>query len=382
MRLSNNGRYMEHMFPDTQGPHREEFFEAVDTAIAEIDKRLEDHLTQLKPDHVINGVYVGHLGIIYTYYVIGNPMWEVMFKRLQSFIKEDSNRVTFLESNMFAAIMDGNEQLVYMYASRATEMDPKDCEVLYGRAGCLLGLIFARRRFPKWRLDVYIEELSRQILAEGRSPERDYLMWSWHGKEYLGAIHGVAGVLMALCLCGEESLRKVDPEAMNSVRRTAEYVLSHYKTEARNIQSSTKNTNDSLVHFCHGATGWVPLVCMLDRLFPGKFTDCAELLGEVVWRRGLIVNKGPGICHGIGGSICALLQLFHHTRCEAWLHKAQWFAFYLSENWKRLVPLADRPYSLFEGISGAEFALSATHIMTVDSTRFGNVTSLMPGFMI
>ena len=382
MRLSSNGRYMEHTFPDNRGPHREELFEAIDCAIEDIQKRLNDHLNVPKPGHKSDGIYVGDLGIIYTFYILGDPVWERMLKGLRNSLNLSDPRVTILESNMFAAIMDGNEDRVCQYAKRATQMDPKECEVLYGRAGCLLGLLFARRRYTGWRLDDYIGSLVRQIILTGKSRHREQMMWEWHSKEYLGAIHGVAGILLSLCLCGRETLDRIEPDALVWVKRTADFVLDHYSYCDGNLRSSSENEADTLVQFCHGATGWIPLVCTLDKLFPGQYTDAVQRLGTTVWKRGLIVNKGPGICHGIGGSICALLELFMHTREDKWLQKAQWFSFYLSENWKRLNPLADRPYSLFEGMCGSFYALSLTHTLTGDSTQFTESTSLFPGFMI
>ena len=382
MRLSSNGRYMEHNFPGDRGPHREEFFEAIDGAIADIQKRLNEHLGSPQPRHSVDGIYVGDLGIVYTYYILGDPIWERMLKGLYHTLEPTDNRVTFLESNMFAAIMEGQKDQVMEYAKRAAQMDPKDCEILYGRAGCLMGLLLAHRRYPAWGFDEYIRLLARQIFYAGKSENRDHLMWEWHSKEYLGAIHGVAGILLALCLCGRETLEAIDPNAFVCIEATARLVLERHSHRSGNVQSSTGHESDSRVQFCHGATGWIPLVCTLNKIFPGQYTDVARRLGNVVWTRGLIVDKGPGICHGMSGSICALLELFRETQEDEWMHKAQWFSFYLSENWKRLNPLADRPNSLFEGMCGTLYALTLTHTLTGDCTQFANLSSLFPGFII
>lgn len=383
MRLSSNGRYMEHDFPESKGPHREELFEAMDGAIAEIDRRLRNHLEAPHTDRQCSGVYVGDLGIVYTYYLLGDPAWKKMFKGISRVLNAPDSRVTFLESNMFAFIMEGNEGQVCSYAERATQMSSNECEVLYGRAGCLLGLLFAKRRWPHWNLDNYIRSIVKQILqAGGTSTKHNCLRWEWHSKEYLGAIHGVAGILFILCLCGREMLEEIDARALDRIKHTADYMIERYSTESGNIMPTTQSDSDELVQFCHGATGWVPLVCTLEKIFPGQFSVLAERLGSLVWKRGLIVSKGPGICHGMGGSICALLELFVLTGNDSWLHKAQWFSFYLSEHWKRVNPLADRPFSLFEGVGGAFYALSVTHLLTGDRNRFINSTSLFPGFIV
>jgi hypothetical protein len=210
-------------------------------------------------------------------------------------------------------------------------------------------------------------------------------MWKWHNREYLGAIHGVAGILYILMLCGENVLKKVLDNPLRIIDKTVKVVIQQYRFDGGNIMSSTENDTDRLVHFCHGATGWIPLLCLLSKV---QGVDCeyyqrlAVELGEVVWERGLIANKGPGLCHGIGGSICAILDIFATNRDYKWLYRAQWFSLYLSQNWKRFNPLADRPYSLFEGMSGAYYALSLVHIITSDRTKVDERKSTFCGLMI
>lgn len=91
-----------------------------------------------------------------------------------------------------------------------------ECEVLYGRAGLLYALLYLRsalcnsneqEREPLVDLisDTTLARLADSIMARGRCGARrqvlEYgtsnaaplppLMWSWHGKRYLGAAHGV-----------------------------------------------------------------------------------------------------------------------------------------------------------------------------------------------
>jgi hypothetical protein len=388
MRLSSNRRYIEHNFPSDRAPHEPELFEAIDIAISEIERRLIEHMEMLisssKSPDTEKGLYTGDLGIIYTFYTLGNPQWQKLFKTYT--IHGPSPRVTFLESSMFASIIHGHRQEVIEFAERAVRLDPKDCELLYGRAGCLHGILFAKRRYPEWiELDRYIEQLAQEIINAGYDSSRQHLMWTWHHKEYLGAIHGVAGILYILLLCGADVLKKVCEDPLSLIEKTVHVVTEQYRFDQGNIMSSTDSDNDRLVHFCHGATGWIPLICLLGK-YPG--VDCqfyhrlANELGEVVWSRGLITNKGPGICHGIGGSICGLLELFSFTGDDKWLHRAQWFGLYLSQNWKRLNPLADRPYSLFEGMSGAYYSLSLTHMITSDPTKLRDRNSTFCGFIM
>ena len=95
--------------------------------------------------------------------------------------------------------------------------DDGECEVLYGRAGLLYALLFLRSSITSERAgaptDVLstitglvsesnIQRLVNAIILRGKTGSALYhsefpretppaLMWSWHGKRYLGAAHGV-----------------------------------------------------------------------------------------------------------------------------------------------------------------------------------------------
>ena len=57
-------------------------------------------------------------------------------------------------------------------------------------------------------------------------------------------------------------------------------------------------------------------------------------------------------------SICGLIDLFRCSREQVWINRAEWFSLVLPREWKNLVPKADRPFSLMEGIIGAYYALA------------------------
>jgi Lanthionine synthetase C-like protein len=108
------------------------------------------------------------------------------------------------------------------------------CEVLYGRAGFLYALLLIRSALRSHTnstesaslLDQFLESLERltsddniravvgAIIDIGREGAQMYaadiaesglmippLMWVWHSKRYLGAAHGVAGILQMLWSC-------------------------------------------------------------------------------------------------------------------------------------------------------------------------------------
>lgn len=112
------------------------------------------------------------------------------------------------------------------------EFDDDGCEVLYGRAGLLYSLLFLRARTKSLRgtdrapdspmttlnrltSSQTIHPLVDDIVARGKHGTKAYadelqdqerqlvpsLMWSWHGKRYLGAAHGAGtSVCWRTCL--------------------------------------------------------------------------------------------------------------------------------------------------------------------------------------
>ena len=148
---------------------------------------------------------------------------------------------------------------------------------------------------------------------------------------------------------------------MAEITRTVEYVLENHRLPSGNIASATESSSDELVQFCHGATGWIPLLCKLASLVSNekdRYLPISVELGEIVWKRGLLVTKGPGICHGVAGSVCALVDVYRATQDKRWLFRAMQFCIYLRVNLNDLLMNADNPLSLFEGDVGALYAMA------------------------
>ncbi|GFH14596.1 uncharacterized protein HaLaN_10685, partial [Haematococcus lacustris] len=98
------------------------------------------------------------------------------------------------------------EALLLMASQQVPQLGPGECEVLYGRAGFLWALLWAQRRLPPGSVPRHLQkELVRHILTQGRSGAAELgwpvagLMFQWHGSAYLGAAHGLAGILYVLC---------------------------------------------------------------------------------------------------------------------------------------------------------------------------------------
>lgn len=114
-------------------------------------------------------------------------------------------------------------QAIQISALPAPEADPtpgNDCEVLFCRAGLLYALLALRRAtrragvapakiegLAEITADDVLQRLVDDIVARGRVGAVEYargvdgrgklpgLMWSWHGKRYLGGAHGVGTFL-------------------------------------------------------------------------------------------------------------------------------------------------------------------------------------------
>lgn len=76
-------------------------------------------------------------------------------------------------------------------------------EVLYGHAGYLYALLFVGSLVPGGLDENLIEREVSLILDAGHRGSRldgspSPLMFTWHGKHYLGAAHGLAGILTVL----------------------------------------------------------------------------------------------------------------------------------------------------------------------------------------
>lgn len=132
-------------------------------------------------------------------------------------------------------------------------LDRNECEVLYGRCGYLHAILFIRKHLsiPSYGQDIALAIID-QVLETGirnaasAKHETDLhgipLLWLWHGKVYLGACHGISGILYTV-------LHFVAELEMLSNQRGVDY-LSILKTTLDKINetqifSSTTNLASS-----------------------------------------------------------------------------------------------------------------------------------------
>ncbi|KAB5558516.1 hypothetical protein GE09DRAFT_1119623 [Coniochaeta sp. 2T2.1] len=167
-------------------------------------------------------------------------------------------------------------------------------ELLYGRAGTLYLLRMVRHWVPDSAelIDDAVAQVSQKIVTDG--PD-----WKWHGKRYLGAVHGDVGIVTQLVL---------GTPALASRFESSLAGLLDGQLGDGNWPSSEGHATASLVQFCHGAPGFVHALLSLREHFPnlGERIDEAVRKGrECIWVKGLL-RKEPCLCHGISGNALAL----------------------------------------------------------------------------
>ncbi|XP_020288161.1 lanC-like protein 2 [Pseudomyrmex gracilis] len=227
-------------------------------------------------------------------------------------------------------------------------------ELLYGRAGYLAGLLYVNANVSSAPIDAdLIKKIVSRIINSGSSYAssnrcKSPLMFSWHDKEYIGAAHGLAGILYLLLQARQYLTR----EQIDDYVKPSLYYLQQLKFSSGNFPSSMGNNSDKLVQWCHGAPGMPALFCLAFKVFEDDtFLETAVRCGEVIWERG-ILRKGYSLCHGVAGNGYAFLHLFQQTKDIKYLYRACKFGEWCFDYGARQDRDPDRPFSLFEGLAG------------------------------
>ncbi|XP_041365618.1 lanC-like protein 2 isoform X2 [Gigantopelta aegis] len=240
------------------------------------------------------------------------------------------------------------------------EDDSLPDELLFGRVGYLFSLLFVQKQLGPDAMDsTHITKVVKLVLRSGRTmSERDGwshpLMFAWHDKHYLGAAHGLAGIFYTLMQVHSSSLQ---PDIDKLVKPSIDYMLT-LRFPSGNCPSSIGSNTDKLVHWCHGAPGWIHMFVLAYKTYKDeKYLKAAKDCAQVIWQRGLL-KKGYGICHGLAGNAYAFLTMYKLTGDMAYLYKAYKFAEWCFDYGKHGCRTPDRPFSLFEGMAGTIYFLA------------------------
>ncbi|VDM30438.1 unnamed protein product [Hydatigera taeniaeformis] len=300
---------------------------------------------------------------------------------------------------VFASLQSGNAKTIFPQGSD---------EFFIGRAGYLCGLHELRKITSEEVVsDETIFAICDAIIDSGTAYAKKYhsqcpLMFAYYGTEYLGAAHGLAGILFALMLFPRYlQTHKVAAEA---VRAAVDYLIAVTPSDTGNLPTATdelppnrRPVSDELVHWCHGDAGVVYVyarayVLWKDDKYLREVARCAD----VTWHKGLL-KKGParallnragirrhglvhlahvacrydewtccdlaGLCHGVAGSGYTQLVALRATGEQRYAERARACAAFLSsEVFLSGARRPDNPASLFEGRAGTSlFLADLTH---------------------
>ncbi len=225
-------------------------------------------------------------------------------------------------------------------------------EVLYGASGYLTSLLYLKQHFPLEVPAMLVHAVVHHILEGAEDGPGGALLWQWHGKDYLGAAHGVSGILLAL-LDVHAHVGPLPQEVRIRIHATLEYLHSLRLPSGNYPTRPTKDEADHLVQWCHGAPGVLLLfVRAYESFAEPKYLAWAESAADVVWTRGLL-TKGNGLCHGVAGNAYCFLSLYRAAGNDIYLHRARVFALAAQDDFlTQHQGMPDHPYSLFEGHAG------------------------------
>ncbi|CAF3030419.1 unnamed protein product [Rotaria socialis] len=238
-------------------------------------------------------------------------------------------------------------------------------EFLYGRAGYLFTLMFLRREIGEHAVDPQIiTEIFEAMIKSGEKYARDThskspLMYQWYKTEYLGAAHGLSGIVHCLLkVTQHESFAHLRPYVDSHLMPTVEYLKSR-RLASGNYMSANDSKSDILVQWCHGASGFAYSFSRAYQITGNSsYIELASSAGDIIWERG-VLTKGYGICHGTAGNGYVFLDLYRVTNDTKWLHRALKFAEFCLDYGKHNLPKEpDCPYSLFEGLAGTIYYMA------------------------
>lgn len=388
-------RYFENPFPDLpsgQEPEiKKELWETRIRELVESIKRSDG--SPETPDKYDGGLYVGRAGIAYMLWYSATrqtglssnlanarelALAHYRFCNLQD-QNDQGSRLGFLLGNtgvyavntvIARSVGDPQADTFLQLFRNASEdfltPDPLGVgsdEMLVGRAGYLSGCLWLQARLGCQVLpEAMLHKLCDLVVECGRRFSRRTsskcpLMYQYYETQYLGAAHGLTGILQILL--SVPGYFKHNPEAEKDVRGSVDWLVTLQTYEgnfpcAMGDLKEPRHYSDELVHWCHGAPGTVYLLARAHLTWGGKETPympALEKAANITWRRGLL-KKGPGLCHGVAGSGYVFLLMYRLTRNKMHLHRAAKFAEFLFSETFRGARTPDSPLSLYEGWSG------------------------------
>ncbi|KAI9218534.1 hypothetical protein BC828DRAFT_407497 [Blastocladiella britannica] len=277
---------------------------------------------------------------------------------------------------------------------RAFDADTSS-DVIYGRAGLAKALAMLAASeigrnmtdAPSAAAAAMLPSVVEAIMVDGRRTatalgisNRTPVVWQCRGHVYLGAAHGMAGILTTLMGLPATVIAPYRDEIRAAIEFMAS--LDGFPVKMNVLQGGdielvygTRGPADEevVVQWCHGVVGLGLMWLAAWRAFgtersmaaaaAGHENGClarATACGELAWQRG-IVRKHVGLCHGVAGNAYLFLGLWSATGNAVWYQRACAFAI-IAANWHD--GTTAHPLSVWEGFGGLAWLL--TDLVAVD----------------
>lgn len=299
-------------------------------------------------------------------------------------------------------------------AEEATRHDEN--ELLLGKAGALAALLWTRQFF--WRngrrIAKELDDVGKRVAAAlvASSVDEDALAYVCFGHRFVGAAHGLAGILLVLHWCAV--LGWLEDSSATAVRHASLKLCTQTCHLEGKLKKSTipvlmeedearrRRRQDELVHWCHGAAG-IPEFARAakahadrdgDDALAGAAQKLCSIAADIVWYKGLIL-KGGGLCHGVAGNAYAFVSAAHLDKNpQRMMARAMAFAVLLEHKGlrdaqkktvdpeRKVVGKPDSPLSLMEGDAGiACFLMDLASSRRTEDDRQQHLAMLgFPGF--
>jgi Lanthionine synthetase C-like protein len=169
---------------------------------------------------------------------------------------------------------------------------------LHGRAGYLYLLRLVKRSFAhKPEILNLLTDASDYVIDLILASPRP---WTWQGKVYVGAAHGIIGILTQVVL--------TNPDYAPRVEHHLDSLLQN-QYDSGNWPATLPEGSERLVQFCHGAPGVVASLLSIRQHFlnlADRIDDAVAAGRELIREKGVLANKEPCLCHGATGNALAL----------------------------------------------------------------------------
>ncbi|XP_055927362.1 lanC-like protein 3 isoform X2 [Argiope bruennichi] len=288
-------RYFVNNMADSAGKYFEIPKEDIKTLCYSYLQRVFDEQT-LTSEDADGGIYIGLAGVSYMcYYLAEHPEFaelrDDLLERSQYYLQyaltvaETPNLITSraaflfggcgtyaLAAAVYRALGKERESRYFLgkyvsFADGCQRPDFLGCglyEVLGGRAGYLSGILFLQKVFGSEILpEDRINRICATIVHAGVNYSRRHrspcpLMYAYHGTEYLGAAHGLSGILQVLL--GFPKFLQRYPDAESLIKRSIDWLLSvqcpsgNFPCALEEVTKPKPESQD-FIHWCHGAPG-------------------------------------------------------------------------------------------------------------------------------